>query len=57
MKPGMTGLWQVKGRSSVLDFEEVVELDREYVEQWSFGLDLKVLLETLPAFMRRTGGY
>ncbi len=57
VKPGLTGMWQVKGRSSIVDFEEVVDLDREYVEHWSFALDLKILLATLPAVFRRTGAY
>lgn len=56
-KPGITGLWQVKGRSDVVDFEEVVRLDREYIEQWSLLLDLRILLATLPAIMRKTGAY
>lgn len=57
VKPGLTGLWQVKGRSSIVDFEEVVDLDREYVERWSFGMDLRILLATVPAVFRRTGAY
>lgn len=57
VKPGVTGLWQVKGRSAIVDFEEVVRLDREYVENWSLGLDLKILFATLPAVVRRTGAY
>lgn len=56
-KPGITGLWQVYGRSSVLDFEEVVRLDTEYIDRWSIWLDLKILLATIPAVMRRTGAY
>ena len=56
-KPGITGLWQVKGRSSVSDFEERVRLDTEYIDQWSIWLDLKILLSTVPAVMRRTGAY
>jgi len=56
-KPGITGLWQVNGRSSVVDFEEVVRLDREYVERWSLWLDLKILVQTLPAVLRRTGAF
>jgi lipopolysaccharide/colanic/teichoic acid biosynthesis glycosyltransferase len=54
-KPGITGLWQVKGRSSVVDFEEVVRLDREYIERWSVGIDLRILALTVPAVVRRTG--
>lgn len=57
VKPGVTGLWQVKGRSSIVDFEEVVQLDRRYVETWSFGLDIWILLSTLPAVLKRTGAY
>jgi exopolysaccharide biosynthesis polyprenyl glycosylphosphotransferase len=57
VKPGLTGLWQVTGRSSIVDFEEVVRLDRRYIENWSFGLDLRILLSTLPAVLRRTGAY
>jgi exopolysaccharide biosynthesis polyprenyl glycosylphosphotransferase len=56
-KPGITGLWQVKGRSDVVDFEEVVRLDREYIEQWSLLLDVRILLVTLPAVVRKTGAY
>jgi exopolysaccharide biosynthesis polyprenyl glycosylphosphotransferase len=56
-KPGLTGLWQVSGRSSVIDFEEVVRLDRQYIEQWSIWLDLSILLRTLPAVVRRSGAF
>jgi exopolysaccharide biosynthesis polyprenyl glycosylphosphotransferase len=56
-KPGITGLWQVYGRSSVLDFEEVVRMDTDYIDRWSLWLDLKILLNTIPAVMRRTGAY
>lgn len=55
--PGITGWWQVRGRSAVLDFEEVVRLDLEYIEQWSVWFDLKILLLTLPTVLRRTGAY
>jgi exopolysaccharide biosynthesis polyprenyl glycosylphosphotransferase len=57
VKPGVTGLWQVSGRSAVVDFEEVVRLDREYIERWSPLLDLAILLRTVPAVLRRTGAY
>lgn len=36
IKPGITGMWQVSGRSDITDFEEVVELDKEYIENWNF---------------------
>ena len=54
--PGITGLWQVSGRSDVLDFEEVVRLDAEYIRNWSVGLDLSILLRTVPATLGR-GAY
>lgn len=56
-KPGITGLWQVSGRSDVVDFEDVVYLDRQYIEQWSFWLDLSILLRTMPSVLRRHGAY
>ncbi len=56
-KPGITGLWQVKGRSDVVDFEEVVRLDREYIDSWSLWLDFKILWATVPTVVRRTGAY
>jgi lipopolysaccharide/colanic/teichoic acid biosynthesis glycosyltransferase len=55
--PGITGLWQVSGRSSVLDFEEVVRIDRAYISGWSMLLDLKILALTVPAVLRRQGAY
>ncbi len=56
-KPGITGLWQVSGRSEVLDFEDVIYLDRQYIEQWSFWLDVSILFRTIPAVLRRTGAF
>ena len=41
IKPGITGMWQVSGRSDITDFEEVVELDKEYIENWNIGLDIR----------------
>jgi exopolysaccharide biosynthesis polyprenyl glycosylphosphotransferase len=56
-KPGITGLWQVSGRSEILDFEDVIYLDRQYIEQWSFWLDVSILFRTIPAVLRRTGAF
>lgn len=56
-KPGITGLWQVSGRSEVFEFEDVIFLDRQYIEQWSFWLDVSILFRTIPAVLRRTGAY
>ena len=56
-KPGITGLWQVSGRSTVMSFEEVVRLDTEYIDQWSLALDMKILSRTFPAVLRKTGAF
>jgi len=55
--PGLTGLWQVSGRSDVVDFEEVVRLDRAYIERWSLALDLSIIARTIPAVASRRGAY
>lgn len=44
IKPGITGMWQVSGRSDITDFEEIVRLDTEYISEWNIGLDIKILL-------------
>lgn len=54
-KPGITGLWQVSGRSDITDFEEVVELDTRYIYEWSLGLDIKILLKTVLVVFGRKG--
>lgn len=55
MKPGLTGMWQVSGRSEITDFDEVVRLDREYIENWSLWLDIKILLKTVLVVFARKG--
>ncbi|MBR1431931.1 sugar transferase, partial [Ruminococcus sp.] len=55
IKPGLTGLWQVSGRSRITDFEEVVRLDREYIENWSLLLDAKIILKTVAVVLRASG--
>ncbi|MBR6698119.1 MAG: sugar transferase [Lachnospiraceae bacterium] len=55
IKPGITGLWQVSGRSNITDFEEVVKLDRKYISEWSFGQDIKILIKTVLVVLRRDG--
>lgn len=55
IKPGITGLWQVSGRSNIKDFETVVELDRKYIENWSIGLDLRILLKTVVVVLNKNG--
>ena len=54
-KPGITGLWQVSGRSSITDFEEVVRLDTEYIQNWSIGLDLRILMKTVGVVLKKDG--
>lgn len=55
IKPGITGLWQISGRSNITDFEQVVELDKKYIREWSMGLDLKILLKTVLVVLGKEG--
>lgn len=58
IKPGITGMWQTSGRSEITDFEEVVALDKEYIDNWSIWLDIKIMFRTvLQAFIKRKGAY
>lgn len=52
MLPGITGLWQTSGRSSITDFEQVVQLDTQYIENWSLSLDIKIILKTLKKLLK-----
>jgi lipopolysaccharide/colanic/teichoic acid biosynthesis glycosyltransferase len=54
--PGLTGLWQVSGRSD-LSFDEMVKLDLYYAENWSLGFDIKIILMTIPAVLKARGAY
>ena len=54
VRPGITGLWQVSGRSD-LSFERWIELDLEYIDHWSFLTDIKILFKTIPAVLRGSG--
>jgi exopolysaccharide biosynthesis polyprenyl glycosylphosphotransferase len=56
MKPGVTCLWQVNGRSDI-DFTNWVRMDLEYIDRWSLGLDMKILLKTIPAVLKGSGAY
>lgn len=47
IKPGLTGLWQVSGRSDITDFEEIVKLDVKYISEWSLALDIKIIFKTI----------
>ena len=55
IKPGITGMWQVSGRSDITDFEEVVKLDVQYISKWNIGLDLKILLKTVGVVIGNNG--
>ena len=54
-RPGLTGMWQVSGRSDITDFEEIVRLDVEYIDNWSVSLDLKILIKTVLAVFSESG--
>ena len=55
IKPGLTGLWQVSGRSEITDFEEVVKLDNEYIRNFSLSYDAKIIFKTFGAVLKRKG--
>ncbi len=54
-KPGITGMWQVSGRSDITDFEDVVKLDTEYIKNWSIGKDLRILAKTVRVVLTGKG--
>lgn len=55
IKPGITGMWQVSGRSEITDFEEVVRLDTNYITEWSVGMDFRILFKTVLAVVKKKG--
>ena len=55
IKPGITGLWQISGRSNIKNFEEVVKLDTEYINDWSLAMDVKILVKTVLMLLKRDG--
>lgn len=55
IKPGLTGMWQVSGRSEIKNFEEVVGLDTYYISHWDLGLDIKILLKTIQVVLTGRG--
>lgn len=56
VKPGLTCLWQINGRSNA-DFDKWITLDLQYIDEWSLGLDLKILLKTVPVVLKAHGAY
>lgn len=57
IKPGLTGMWQVSGRSDITDFEEVVKLDTEYIMNWNLGKDIRIMLRTVKVLLFGKGSY
>lgn len=55
MRPGITGMWQVSGRSDIKEFEEVVKLDAEYIAKWNVGLDIKIIFKTIAQVLKGSG--
>ena len=47
IRPGLTGMWQVSGRSDIKDFEKIVALDTQYISNWSLGMDMRILFRTV----------
>ena len=54
-RPGLTGLWQVSGRSNITDFEEVVKLDTQYIREWSVKNDLMIIFKTITGVLKSDG--
>lgn len=57
IKPGLTGMWQVNGRSKIDNFDDIVEMDVEYIDNWSLWLDIKIILKTVLVILKRDGAY
>ena len=57
MKPGVTGPWQVSGRNQIIDFDEVIRLERAYMRHWSIWKDLEILVRTVPAVLKMAGAH
>jgi lipopolysaccharide/colanic/teichoic acid biosynthesis glycosyltransferase len=57
VKPGLTGLWQVSGRSEIKDFEAIVDLDLQYQADWSFGYDLGIIFRTVVVLLTKSGAF
>lgn len=55
MKPGLTGLWQITGRSDIVDFDEVVALDSKYITEWTLTMDIKIIWKTLVTVWKGKG--
>jgi exopolysaccharide biosynthesis polyprenyl glycosylphosphotransferase len=54
IKPGITGMWQVSGRNSITDFDEIVKLDLRYIDTWSIGLDIRIIFKTISVVLLKS---
>ncbi len=57
IKPGITGMWQVSGRSNIDDFDKIVELDLQYIDNWTIWMDIKILFKTVGVIFKNDGAY
>ena len=57
IKPGITGMWQISGRNDITNFDEVVELDLKYIDNWTIWLDIKILFKTVGVLVTKKGAY
>ena len=57
IKPGITGLWQISGRNDIKKFDEVVELDLKYIDNWTLWSDIEILFKTVGVLLKRNGAY
>ena len=57
IKPGITGMWQISGRSTITNFDQIVDLDTKYIDEWSVGMDFKVMFKTVKVIFQRNGAY
>jgi lipopolysaccharide/colanic/teichoic acid biosynthesis glycosyltransferase len=57
MKPGLTCIWQIEGRSKITDFDDWMKLDLQYIDNWSFGLDMKIFFKTIPMVLFGHGAH
>ena len=55
MTPGLTGIWQTSGRSDIKDFDDILRMDMEYIDNWSLGRDFRILLKTIPVVFGAKG--
>jgi lipopolysaccharide/colanic/teichoic acid biosynthesis glycosyltransferase len=55
MRPGITGLWQISGRSDITNFDDVVKLDAEYIDTWKFSTDIRIIVKTINKVLKKEG--